>query len=238
MIKKHFTDAKEDRKGYFELAHGGTLFLDEVADMPITLQGKLLRAVEERQIKPVGSDKISNIDIRLICATNKNIEKLIVEGKFRQDFYHRINTLTIQIPPLRERPEDIKPLVEYFIKYFAIKKNRPLPEVTAVEIQILEKYPFPGNVRELRNIIERAFLVSRNNRLQISECIGSLENKMNSKEKNFNLVENERKLIGEALKKANFHQQRTADLLGISRDSLIRKMKKYNLFISKNLNSE
>jgi DNA-binding NtrC family response regulator len=233
--KGAFTDAKEDKKGYFELANGGTLFLDEVADMPLTLQGKLLRAIEERQIRPVGSDKISNIDIRIICATNKNIEKLIADSKFRQDFFHRINTLTIHIPPLRERPEDIQPLVEYFVKYFAIKKNRPLPVVSNKDIKTLEKYTYPGNVRELRNIIERAFLISKNNELPLSECIGAFDDDVVHTPINFNLIENERAIIEKALIKVNFHQQKTADLLGISRDALIRKMKKYNLFISKNL---
>ena len=134
--KGSFTDAKEDKKGFFELTDGGSLFLDEIADMPVGLQAKLLRAIEEKKIKRVGSAREIDIDMRLISATNQDIEKKIEEKKFRIDLYHRINTITISMPPLRERPEDIAPLLHYFIAFFARRKKKEVPEIAP---DVLEK---------------------------------------------------------------------------------------------------
>jgi transcriptional regulator with PAS, ATPase and Fis domain len=234
-VKGAFTDAKEDKKGYFELAHGGTLFLDEIADMPFRLQGKLLRAIEEKQIIPVGSDKMIQFDARIISATNKNIQQMINDYKFRQDFFHRINAFNIHIPPLKDRPEDVKPLLEYYVQYFARKKNRPVPLVQKSDVKMLEKYRFPGNVRELRNIIERAFLISNGNSLDIPASMGFFQEIPTQITDSFNLSENEKNLIEKALIATNFHQIEAAKLLCISRDSLLRRMKKYNIAISKKL---
>lgn len=232
-----FTDAKESRKGYFELTDGGSLFLDEIADMPYSLQAKLLRALEEKKIKPVGGDKEFSVDIRIISATNKDIEKLVDENKFRIDLYHRINNFVIQIPPLRQRVEDIEPLIYYFIEMMAKKKNRQVPIIKSEVIDALKYYHFPGNVRELRNMIERAFILSTNNVIDLSYFSFVLTKGKNeiSREINLNLMDNEILLIKNSLMKTEYNQQQASRLLGISRDSLIRRMKKYKIRIDKKI---
>ncbi|MBE9512381.1 MAG: sigma-54-dependent Fis family transcriptional regulator [Bacteroidetes bacterium] len=238
--KGSFTDAKEDKKGIFELANGGSLFLDEIADMPFGLQAKLLRALEEKKIKRVGSNKEIDVDIRLISATNQDIDQLIEEKKFRLDLLHRINTVTIAIPPLRERLEDIESLLNYFVEYFAKRKNKPIPVIEPDVLDHLKSYYFPGNVRELRNMIERAFILSGNDQLTVSDFPITNKNVLpeNNESPGLNIFENELYLIREAMKKTNFNQKKAAVLLGISRDALIRRIKKYNIKINKNFQNE
>jgi len=233
--KGSFTDAKEDKKGIFELANGGSLFLDEIADMPFGLQAKLLRALEEKKIKRVGCNKEINVDIRLISATNQNIDNLIAERKFRVDLYHRINTVTLKIPPLRERMEDIEPLLNYFVEYFAGQKNKPVPVIASDVLAHLKTYHYPGNVRELRNMIERAFILSGNDMLTVSDFPITPKNDLLEKSEfpGFNIQKNEIHLMKEAMKKTNYNQKKAAALLGISRDALIRRLKKYSLTIKK-----
>ena len=230
--KGSFTDAKTDKKGVFELAHGGSLFLDEIADMPVNLQAKLLRALEEKKIKRVGSDKEIDVDIRVISATNQNIEQLVDERKFRIDLLHRINTITINIPPLRERTSDIKPLLFYFVEYFALRKNMPIPAISPDILNKLEAYSFPGNVRELRNMVERALILSDDSTLTISDFPTKDHHK--AEKLHLNILDNELYLIKKALKETDYNQKRAAVLLGLSRDALIRRMKKFNLKIDKN----
>ncbi len=233
--KGSFTDAREDKKGLFEKTNGGTLFLDEIADMPLVLQSKLLRAIEEKKFKPVGGDKFIEVDIRIISATNRNVEELIEQNKFRRDFYHRINTLIIHIPPLRERLEDIEPLLRYFLTLFARRKNRPLPDLDPRIIEKLNAYSFPGNVRELKNMVERAFLISDKSRFTIGDFFIPEDKNasLSESESNLNLDENEKRLIRLALEKANYNQNAAAALLGISRDALIRRIKKHDIVIDK-----
>ena len=235
--KGSFTDAKEDKKGIFELANGGSLFLDEIADMPFGLQAKLLRALEEKKIKRVGSDKEIDVDIRLISATNQDIDKLISERKFRVDLYHRINTVTLKIPPLRERVEDIEPLLNYFIEYFSTQKNKPIPAIEPDVLTHLRTYDFPGNVRELRNMIERAFILSGNDVLTVSDFPITTKNNLSeiNDSPGLNVLRNEKHLIKEAMRKSNYNQKKAAMLLGISRDALIRRLKKFNLKIKKDI---
>lgn len=230
-----FTDAREDKKGLFELADGGTLFLDEIADMPITLQSKILRAIEDKSIRPLGSDKMTHVNTRIICATNCDIEKLIQENKFRKDLYHRINTFIIEMPPLRERTEDIEPLVKYFIQYFSKKKNKPIPDINPNVYSQLKRYSFPGNVREIKNMVERALLLCRNDKLEVDDFFGgkNMDYTKNYLYSDYNLEKNEKKLIESAFLKAEFNQKITASLLGISRDALLRRMKKYNISIQR-----
>ncbi len=237
--KGAFTDAKENKKGYFELTDGGSLFLDEIADMPHSLQTKLLRAIEEKRIKQVGSDKEFPVDVRIISATNKDLEKLIEEKKFRLDLYHRINNFIISIPPLRERLEDLEPLVSYFAEIYAKKKNKKIPRIHKEVINNLKNYNFPGNVRELRNMVERAMILSKDDFLDMSHFSFSLKvNETKSLGKNnLNLKINEILLIRQALSTTKYNQQKAAVLLGISRDSLIRRMKKYNILINKELDN-
>jgi len=235
--KGAFTDAKEDKKGFFELANGGTLFLDEIADMPFSLQAKLLRAMEERKITRVGDAREISVDIRIISATNKNIEKLIEDEKFRLDLYHRINTFIINIPPLRERPEDIEPLLRHFIGDLCRKKKRNIPEIDSSLISQLKRYSFPGNVRELRNMVERALILCEGNCLKPDDFsmkfTGQKPELPIPALQTLNLDENEKMIIGEALKKTGGNQIKAAELLGISRDALKHRIKNHGIAIHK-----
>lgn len=235
--KGAFTGAIDNKKGCFELANGGTLFLDEIADMPFALQSKLLRALEEKKIKPVGSNKEINVNIRIISATNKDIGKLVEEDKFRIDLFHRINTLMIHIPPLRERKKDIKPLLEHFVQYFTRRKKMSVPRIDNKVFSELEKYSFPGNVRELRNMVERALILNDTDTLTLNDFNFALQNhKVESFLPNTtNLQELEIATIKEVLKKTNFNQVKAAKLLGISNDALFRRIKKYRIKIEKKI---
>jgi len=234
--KGSFTDAKEDKKGFFELANGGTLFLDEIADMPFSLQAKLLRAMEERKITRIGSGKEITVDLRIISATNKNIEKLIQAEKFRLDLYHRINTFIINIPPLRDRPEDIEPLLDHFVTDLCSKKKKPAPAIDPNLIIQLKKYNFPGNVRELRNMVERALILSDGKKLTSEDFSIKFEEHKEEKRPQritLNLDEWEKILIKDALRETGGNQMRACDLLGVSRDSLKHRLKKHNITIQR-----
>ncbi|NTW23467.1 MAG: sigma-54-dependent Fis family transcriptional regulator [Lentimicrobium sp.] len=233
-VKGSFTGAINDKKGFFEIANGGTLFLDEIADMPFALQAKLLRAIEEKRIKRVGGTDEIQVDFRIIAATNHNVENLIETRQFRLDLFHRLNTLTINIPPLRERPEDIDPLLKYFVSYFSVRLNKPIPKINAQLVETLKQYDFPGNVRELRNMVERAMIFC--NTQTLSPIDFNISGKKSGKVTTgvvLNLEEQEQNLILQALNECGYNQMLAAKLLGISRDSLIRRMRKYNIRIMK-----
>ncbi len=233
-VKGSFTGAIADKRGYFEVANGGTLFLDEIADMPFALQAKLLRAIEEKKIKRVGGTDEIQVDFRIISATNHDVDNLIRNKLFRLDLFHRLNTITINIPPLRERPEDIEPLLNYYVNYFAERLRKPVPKVNAQLIEALTKYEFSGNVRELRNMIERAMIFCNTSTLSTIDFQLLPGNKhISSTPVALNLEEQEQNLILHALNECNYNQVLTAKMLGISRDSLIRKLKKYNIKIVK-----
>jgi DNA-binding NtrC family response regulator len=237
-VKGAYTDAREEKKGYFELANKGTLFLDEIADMPYALQAKLLRAIEEGTIKKVGSNRAIPVDVRILSATNKNVEKLIGENKFRIDLFHRINTIEIHIPPLRNRPEDIQPILEHFVHRIARKKGRSKPGIDGALIRKLRGYHFPGNVRELRNMVERAMILSDGDVLVPEDFpLRGEDQKVVQRNTNqgFNLDEQEKVLIEGALKQCDMNQTKAALMLGISRDALKRKIKKFGLEILKDL---
>lgn len=236
--KGSFTGAIADKKGFFEVSDQGTLFLDEIADMPINLQAKILRAIEEKTITRVGETEPIATDFRIIAATNHDIEKLIYEKKFRLDLLHRLNTIHIKIPPLRERIEDIEPLLKHFISEFARKLNKPIPKIDRETVSILKNYSFPGNVRELKNMVERALILCKNESLSESDFMtqNSIKNETQTAIINYNLEENELSLIRLALKEKNYNQNKTAELLGITRDSLIRRLKKYGIQVSRTEN--
>ncbi|MCU4176694.1 sigma-54-dependent transcriptional regulator [Carboxylicivirga sp. N1Y90] len=239
-VKGAFTDAREEKKGYFELANKGTLFLDEIADMPFALQAKLLRAIEENKIKRVGSNVEIPVDVRIISATNKNIEQLIDDNEFRIDLFHRINTIEINIPPLRERKEDILPLLNHFVANFAKKKGKEKLGVSPDLVKKLEAYHFPGNVRELRNMVERAMILSDNDTLEPDDFLLKGENTQKASASpvvnaGFNIDDNERQLIEQALKQSDLNQTKAAALLGISRDAMKRKIKKFGIEIVKDI---
>jgi len=234
-----FTDAKEDKKGFFEMANGGTLFLDEIADMPYSLQAKLLRAMEERKVKRIGDTREIEVDLRIISATNKNIEKMIEEEKFRLDLYHRINTFILEIPPLRKRPDDVEPLLRHFVEDFCTKKKKPLPKIEPDMIAQLKRYNFPGNVRELRNMVERALILYDGRTLSSDDFVIKFgetqqhESTLTPAMKSFNLDEHEKNIIEAALRETAGNQIKAADLLGLSRDALKHRLKKHEIVIQK-----
>ena len=235
--KGSFTGAISDKMGFFEVCNKGTLFLDEIADMPLNLQAKILRAAEEKVITRVGDTVPIRTDFRIISSTNHDIEKRVEENKFRLDLLHRLNTLHIRIPPLRERPEDIRPLLIHFTNEYALKFNRPITINNDV-FKALEKYAFPGNIRELKNMAERAVILCKFNSLSVDDF--PLTTRSNSAPANSSemadLKSLEVEMIRKALLNSQFNQKAAADILGITRDALIRKMKKYNISIGKSEN--
>jgi transcriptional regulator with PAS, ATPase and Fis domain len=160
--KGSFTGAIENRKGYFEIADGGTLFLDEIAEMPLTTQVKLLRAIENKEFMRIGSETVTNVDVRIIAATNKDLQKEVDTGRFREDLYFRLKAVTLNIPPLRKRKVDIEELTRFFIANYADQNKLPKPEITEDAINLLREYNWPGNIRELKNSIETAMALNRN----------------------------------------------------------------------------
>jgi DNA-binding NtrC family response regulator len=229
--KGSFTGAVTDKMGFFEVCHQGTLFLDEIADMPLSLQAKILRATEEKVVTRVGDTNQIRTDFRVISATNHDIDKRVDRKKFRLDLLHRLNTLHIHIPALRERPADIKPLLNHFVDSYAMRFNKPNLRVSKEAVDALMNYSFPGNVRELRNMVERAAILCTGNLLGINDFPVKPPKTTNSEESesSFNLKTNELNLIQKALKKAKYNHQAAADALGIHRDALSRKIAKYNI---------
>lgn len=234
--KGAFTGAEVDKKGFFEISHNGTLFLDEIADMPFSLQAKILRAIEEKKITRVGDTDQISAEFRVISATNCDVDALVKQNKFRLDLLHRLNTLHIHIPPLRNRTEDIEPLLHYFAEDFSRKLNKAVPSIDKKVINILKKYNFPGNIRELKNMTERAIILCKDNLLEPSDFPVGTETSQFSVPtiESYNLRESEIELIRAALQSYGYNQTTTADALGITRDALIRRMKKYNIRIVKN----
>jgi len=231
--KGAFTDAKEDRTGRFELAQKGTLFLDEIGNLPLTHQAKLLAVLQNRQITPVGSNKVIPIDIRLICATNLNIHQAVAEGNFRQDLLYRINTVEIHLPPLRERAGDIPILARHFLQKYAKKYHRPTPRLSAEATAFLESYPFPGNVRELEHALERALIMSDSELLSPDDFFFLKTTKTAFSSplttSTLNLDDVEKDMIQKALDKYNGNISKAAKELGLTRASLYRRLEKYGL---------
>lgn len=231
--KGSFTGATSDKMGFFEVSNNGTLFLDEIADMPHNLQSKILRAIEEKVITRVGDTKPIVTNFRIIAATNHDIGKLVDERIFRLDLFHRLNTLHIHIPPLRERMEDLPPLLEYFVDMFVLRFNKPRLRIREDVYAALADYDFPGNVRELKNMTERAIILCRGEVLTIDDFPVKATQAAVRIPRPVSLNSHETELIREALTQAGFNQKLAAEHLGISRDALIRKMKKFGISISK-----
>lgn len=225
--KGAFTGANYDKIGFIEAANGGTLFLDEIADTPLPIQAKLLRVLETRTMKRIGSNKVIKVDFRLISATNKNIKDLVNRGLFREDLLYRINTIEIHIPPLRERRDDIAPLVNHFLKEFSRTMNKPIPNYSNT-LKLLYNYSFPGNIRELKNIIERAMITTDGNELRVGD-LSMLTIAGDKKEYNPNnassIKQMELEMIEEALKKCEGSYTKASIMLGISYSTIRRKAK-------------
>jgi DNA-binding NtrC family response regulator len=233
--KGSFTGAIADKMGFFEVCNQGTLFLDEIADMPFNLQAKILRAAEEKVITRVGDTNPIQTEFRIISATNHDINNRVKENKFRLDLLHRLNTLTIHIPALRERPEDIQPLLIHYVEFYSTKFNKPNIQISNEVFDALFKYDFPGNVRELKNMTERAIILCKGNVLKVIDFLAKPApcSIMDEKTEIFNLKMLDIAMVRKALLSCNYNQTIAADLLGITRDSLIRKMKKYDISVSK-----
>ncbi len=225
--KGAFTDAHEDRKGRFEMASGGTLFLDEVGNIPLRLQPKLLSVLQNREVQPVGSNQSIPIDIRLITATNEDIPARTRNGLFREDLLYRINTIQIEIPPLRERQEDIPELLNVFLKKYANKYQKPYLTVNGVIIEKLRNHSWPGNIREFEHVIEKAVILCEEDTLRKGDFI--LPGAHSVTASTLNLDENEIILIQKALKKTSGNLSLAAKELRISRKTLYNKMNKYEI---------
>lgn len=227
--KGAFTDAKEDRPGKIETSNKGTLFLDEIGNLPLHLQSKLLTVLQTKSITKLGSIKTKKVDFRLICATNKSLKELIKEGVFREDLFFRINTVHIEIPALRNRKEDILPLSEYFLKQYSKKYNKQNLKITSSTITKLESYHWPGNIRELKHALERAVILSNNDKLKPEDFVFSDSTEIKSENDVLNLIELEEIAIKKAIKKAQGNMSKASEILGISRTTLYFKISKYGL---------
>lgn len=235
--KGAFTGAVDKRIGRFEAADKGTIFLDEIGDLSPALQIKLLRVLQEREFERVGSNKPIKVDVRVIAATNQNLEDLIKEKRFREDLYYRLNVVSIYIPPLRQRRDDIPFLIDHFLAKFADRSGKKISEMTREARDTLLKYDYPGNVRELENILERAVILSRESTISLEDLPLHMKEKditastISTEEKKLpDVVEDiEKAMILQALKKNEFIQTKAAEELGISERVLRYKLKKYNV---------
>ncbi len=224
--KGSFTDAKEDRAGKFEAAHQGTLFLDEIGNLSLQMQAKLLSAIQNRAVVRVGSNKPIQVDIRLICATNCNLEQMVADGLFREDLLYRINTIHIEVPPLREREEDILVLAEFFLKKFAQKYDKPGLRINNLAQERLMDYPWPGNIRELQHTMERSVILSDGNVLKPADFLLHTKTMQSFDNDPTTLDEMEQIMISKALDQHGGNYSAAAEQLGISRQTLYNKLKK------------
>lgn len=228
-VRGAFTDAKTDRVGYFELASGGTLFLDEIANVPLNQQAKLLRAIETREVRRVGSSKTYQVDVRFLAATNASLQDEVAAGRFREDLLFRINTIEVRVPPLRNRREDILPLAHNFLGQFAARYRKTITGFDFAAEQDLTGYPWPGNVRELNHAVERAVLLARGQTIQSADLRLSHAPTSETKIEGLPLEEAERFLINQSLDRFNGNISRTAEALGLSRSALYRRLERYGI---------
>jgi DNA-binding NtrC family response regulator len=232
--KGSFTGATMDKEGLFEMAEGGSLLLDEIGEMPPYLQTKLLRVLQEREYRPIGSDRIVHVDFRLICATNIDLDMALREGKLREDLYFRINTITLKVPPLRERTEDIPLLCEHFLDKFCQRYQKTVRGFSPSAYHVLIRNRWPGNVRELENAIERAVLVSKGTEIIPTDLPESLREETNAPAEfvfppHWTLAEIEKMAILQTLQRTNWNKQEAAAILGLYRPTLYSKMKKHDI---------
>jgi DNA-binding NtrC family response regulator len=230
-----FTDAKQQKKGLFELAGGGTVFLDEVGDMPAKLQAKLLRFLEEKTFRRVGGTQDIEVDVRIIAATNRDLEKLIADGGFREDLFYRLNIIPIYLPPLRDRGKDVQTIAEHYVDQFADEFRRGPRNLSDAAVRKLRQYSWPGNVRELRNALERAVLLSKSpliepDDLALGEVIESRRDGLyDLPNEGVNLHAVEEALVRKALERTNHNQTKAARLLHLTRDQLRYRMERFGI---------
>ncbi len=228
-VKGAFTDARADRIGRFELAHGGTLFLDEIANIPLGQQAKLLRVLESGEMERVGSSQTRRVDVRIISATNADLNQEVEAGRFRQDLLFRLNTVEVHVPPLRERRQDISQLAMYFLNRYAERYRKPAKTLDPAAMQAMLEYSWPGNVRELDHAVERAVLVSSGNLVRVSDL--SLRNPRETSQRmeDLSLEEVESLLIRKAIDRFGGNISQAAEALGLSRSALYRRLQKYGI---------
>jgi transcriptional regulator with PAS, ATPase and Fis domain len=232
--KGAFTGATKFKPGKFDMANEGTLFLDEIGDMPLNLQSKILRAIQEKEFYRVGGSNTIKVDVRFIASTNQNLEKLVQDGKFREDLYYRLNVFTLHLPPLRERKEDLPLLVDYFLQNLTKKV-----EISSVALQMIMAYTWPGNIRELKNVIESAAVIADDGFIEPTQLPGQITAAFNTDSKEVSLAVNlplderineiEKSMIIEALRKTGGVQVRATELLGINQRSLWHRIKKHKI---------
>ncbi|RNC66015.1 MAG: sigma-54-dependent Fis family transcriptional regulator [Desulfuromonadales bacterium] len=227
-----FTGAITSQKGLLEEADGGTLFLDEIGDVSASVQAKLLRVIQEREFIPVGATKSKSVDIRFVAATNKDLDKEVKEGRFREDLYYRLNVITIDLPPLRERAEDIEPLAEHFLGKYARRIRKEIRGFAPEALKLMKSYHWPGNVRELENVMERAVILARGDLvtpdvLPIRPREIAVAPPRDNRLISLDVIEREH--IERVLRQTGFHKSRTAEILGISRKTLDRKIAEYEM---------
>jgi two-component system response regulator AtoC len=236
-VKGAFTGAIRDKVGRFELAHGGTIFLDEIGDISPNMQLKLLRVLQEGEFERVGGNDTKKVDVRILAATNRNLEEAMKSGNFRQDLYYRLNVIPLDVPPLRERKDDIPLLVTYFLEKFSVDFKKQIQSMDDDAMSYLQTYDWPGNIRELENLMERAIVLNKSGILTVKDFPISISNAETEEEINIHVnndltevVDNfEKKIILKALRENNFNKLRTAEKLGIHRSTFMSKLKKYEI---------
>lgn len=227
--KGAFTGADADKRGAFEVANGGTLFLDEVGNLSYDVQVQLLRALQERRIRPVGGDRELTVDIRLVCATNENLEQAVAEGRFREDLYHRINEFTIYMPQLRERGNDIFLFADLFIRQANAELQRQVDGLDAAAAELLVQHSWPGNLRELNNVMKRAVLLARGRQITATELQQAMGPVRQNAVPTLHDAADERQRIEEALRQTGGNKAKAARLLGIDRKTIYNKMEKWGM---------
>jgi transcriptional regulator with PAS, ATPase and Fis domain len=235
-VRGAFTDARKDRRGLFQEADGGVLFLDEISEVPLSVQVKLLRVLEDKVIRPLGSNQAEVVDTRIISASNRDLEQLIKEGRFRQDLYYRLNVIRIDLPPLRERSEDIPLLVDHFITKFSNQSKRTLNGIRPEAVAALMNYPWPGNIRELEHTIERTVLLGKEALIGLQDLpahivsnAGAAAPLTEAVDKGYTLRDLEREYIRKVLENTAGNKTEAAKVLGVDRTTLYRKLEEYKL---------
>jgi two-component system, NtrC family, response regulator AtoC len=235
-----FTDAKNNRKGIFELANGGTLLLDEIGEMPLSMQARLLRVLEERSFKRLGGSQDIHINVRLIASTNRNLDQAVAEGRFRQDLLYRLKVIPLHLPSLREHTDDLPLLIEYFIGQYNMEFHRNVRGISPEALKLLQQYTWPGNIRELRNVLERAIILGNDEPIAPERLPNELSNQHSQAEREvsglfklpaagISLQEVEKAFVQQALAIAGANQSRAAKLLGLGRDAFRRRLEKFKL---------
>jgi DNA-binding NtrC family response regulator len=229
-----FTGAHADREGLFEMSSGGSLLLDEIGEMPPYVQTKLLRVLQEREFRPIGSDRVVRVDFRLICATNVDIDAALADGRLREDLLFRINTITLRVPPLRERTEDIPELCTHFLEKYRVRHERDVQGIASGAYTVLLRHRWPGNVRELENVIERGVLIAKDGEIGVGDLPesvrgGTIKTTGFEVPPHHTLAEIEKMAILQTLQRTNWNKQEAAQILGLYRPTLYSKMKKHDI---------